>query len=435
MASASASAPPDDSRTRAGSSRPAKLPSLTGLRFFAALLVFFFHSSLADSPIPPNAPINPFANDTLAHLYEKTFVSTGYMGVSFFFVLSGFVLAWSSRPGERLTSFWRRRVTKIFPNHLVVSAAVVVLFAGATLTGVSQWLPNLLLIHTFFPQPLVNLSLNPPSWSLGSELLFYLLFPLLIVPIRKIRGAALWFWAAVMVAGTVAVQLVSTHLVPATPKSAITPISDMQFWFGYLFPPGRLFEFVLGAILARIVLAGRWPRRFGIVPSLVLVAAGYAATFWVPFQYTFVTATLVPIGMLIAAVADSDARSRSTWLSKRPVVWLGEVSFGFYLVQGVTIFYLRTLLGDEPFGTPVALLVIALFFAVSLLAGWLLYQYVEMPAMRRFSRSRKPAATAPAVSLPARRPATNPGPATTPAPVLDAVPSPAAAPAAEKELT
>ncbi|WBO63555.1 acyltransferase family protein [Streptomyces camelliae] len=396
----SAVVPPGNSRHQ---SRPPKLPSLTGLRFFAALLVFFFHSSLSNSPIPPNKPINPFADSTLAHLYEKTFVSTGYMGVSFFFVLSGFVLAWSSRPGERITAFWRRRITKIFPNHLVVAAAVVVLFAGAAITGVSQWLPNLLLIHTFFPQASVNLSLNPPSWSLGSELLFYLLFPLLIVPIRKLRGGALWAWAAVMVAGTVAVQLVSTYLVPDTPKSAITPISDQQFWFGYLFPPGRLFEFVLGALLARIVLTGRWPRQLGIAVSLLLVAAGYGATYLVPFQYTFVTATIVPIGMLIAAVADTDARSRSTWLSSRPMVWLGEVSFGFYLVQGVTIFYLRTLLGGEAFSTPVALLVIALFFAASLLAGWLLYRFVEMPAMRRFARSRRSApATAPVI-VPAQR--------------------------------
>ncbi|MEU9349389.1 acyltransferase [Streptomyces sp. NPDC048278] len=416
----SAVVPPGTSRP---GSRPAKLPSLTGLRFFAALLVFFFHSSLSNSPVPPNGPVNPFADHTLARVYAKTFVSTGYMGVSFFFVLSGFVLAWSARPGERVTAFWRRRMTKIFPNHLVVAAAVTVLFAGAAVTGVSEWLPNLLLVHTFFPQASINLSLNPPSWSLGSELLFYLLFPLLIVPIRRLRGGALWAWSAVMVAGTVAVQLVSTYLVPDTPKSAITPVSDAQFWFGYLFPPGRLFEFVLGALLARIVLTGRWPRRIGVRLSLVLVAAGYGATYFVPFPYTFVTATVVPIGLLIAAVADGDARSRGGWLSSRPMVWLGEVSFGFYLVQGVTIFYLRSLLGSEPFGTPVAVAVVVLFFAASLLAGWLLYRFVEMPAMRRFARARRPAPTAatPATAAPAAVPARRT--------------VSAAAPDAERELT
>ncbi|KND41944.1 acyltransferase family protein [Streptomyces stelliscabiei] len=371
------------------SSNRAKLPSLTGLRFFAALLVFFFHSSLSNSPIPPNDPINPFADADIAHAYEKTFLNTGYIGVSFFFVLSGFVLAWSARPGQSARAFWRRRMTKIFPNHLVVFAASLILFAGATINSIGQWLPNMLLVHTFFPQPEINLSVNPPSWSLGSELLFYLLFPLLIVPIQKIRDGALWAWSAVMVAGTVVFQLVSMNLVPDTPKSAITPISDMQFWFGYLFPPGRLFEFTLGILLARIVLAGRWPQRIGIGVSLGLCAIGYAAGFVLPFEYTFVAATIIPIGALIASVAAADVAGRRTWLRSRPMVWLGEVSFGFYLVQGVSIFYLRSLLDGATYGVLGAMLLILGFFGTSLLGGWLLYRFVEMPAMRRLSRSRK----------------------------------------------
>jgi peptidoglycan/LPS O-acetylase OafA/YrhL len=182
---------------------------------------------------------------------------------------------------------------------------------------------------------------------------------------------------------------VATHLVPDTPKSAITPISDLQFWFGYLFPPGRLFEFVLGALLARIVLANRWPGWANIPFALVLAALGYGAGFVVPFSYTFVAATIVPIGALIAAVAVTDVGGRRTWLSRRAMVWLGEVSFGFYLVQGVMIFYLRSLMDGATYGVPGALLVIVGFFVLCLMGGALLHHFVEMPAMRRFSRSRK----------------------------------------------
>ncbi|MEU0275382.1 acyltransferase [Streptomyces sp. NPDC006307] len=383
--------------------RPANLPSLTGLRFFAALLVFFFHASLMDSPIPPNAPINPFADDGVAGFFTTAFSKAGYMGVSFFFVLSGFVLAWASRPGERLTSFWRRRVFKIFPNHLVVFAASMLLFAGAAVTSVGDWLPNMLLIHTFFPQPSINLSVNPPSWSLGSEFLFYMLFPLLMVGIRKIAEKRLWLWSGLMVAGMVGVQLVTRFLIPDTPKSAITPISDLQFWFGYLFPPARVFEFALGILLARIVLAGRWPRRIGFGVSLVLSVIGYAAALVAPFEYGFVVATIIPVAALICSVASNDVAGRDTWLRSRPMVWLGEVSFGFYLVQGVTIFYLRSLLGESTYSVPVAILVVIGFFAVSLLGGWLLYRFVETPAMRRWSRGRKRPA---AVTAPAPAPVT-----------------------------
>ncbi|MGW6577321.1 acyltransferase family protein [Streptomyces sp. NPDC054945] len=412
------------STTSPGAAKRAKLPSLTGLRFFAALSVFFFHSSLSDSPIPPNAPINPFADASIADGFSTAFGKAGYLGVSFFFVLSGFVLAWASRPGERVTAFLRRRLLKIFPNHIVVFAAAMILFAGAAVTSVADWLPNLFLVHTWFPQASVNLSVNPPSWSLGSELLFYVLFPLLIVPIRKIRGAALWVWSAVMVVGMVAVQLVSTYVVPDTPKSAITPVSDMQFWFGYLLPLGRVFEFALGILLARVVLAGLWPRRVGFGAALVLTVLGYAAALVAPFQYGFVVATIVPVAALIGATAQADVDDRATFLRSRPMVWLGEVSFGFYLVQGVTIFYLRSLLGENTYSVPVALLVIAGFFAASLLGGWLLFRFVEMPAMRRFGRAKPRTRPAPD---PAGAPYEGQGqgvvqdPASAPAPVTAAV--------------
>lgn len=165
----------------------------------------------------PTTRASGFAS--IADGYATAFGKAGYLGVSFFFVLSGFVPAWAPRPGERVTAFLRRRLLKIFPNHVVV-------FAGAAVTSAADWLPNLLLIHTWFPQASVNLSVNPPSWSLGSELLYYMLFPLLIAPIRTIRGAALWVWSGLMIVGMVLVQLVSTYVVPDTPKPAITPVSD-----------------------------------------------------------------------------------------------------------------------------------------------------------------------------------------------------------------
>jgi peptidoglycan/LPS O-acetylase OafA/YrhL len=367
--------------------RPASLPSLTGLRFVAALLVFCFHVTLFDSPIPPNNPVNPFADGDLAATLEWFFGKAGYLGVSFFFVLSGFVLTWSAVPGERMRAFWRRRVLKIFPNHLVVFAFAMVLFAAA-ITPAAAWLPNVFLLHSFSPAGEVYVSVNPPAWTLCSELLFYLLFPLLIKPVRRIAANRLWLWAAVLVAGMVAVQVVNLTLIPETPKSPITPVSVTQFWFGYIFPVPRLFEFGLGMILARLVLAGRVPR----IPLWLAVASvpvGYAAALAAPFVWGFVVASIVPVSLVILAYATADVAGRPTGLHGPKAGWLGEVSFGFYIVQGVMVFYVRTLLPPEPFGTPVAILVTLALFVVTLLAGWALYALVERPTMRRWSRSRQ----------------------------------------------
>ncbi|MEJ2852384.1 MULTISPECIES: acyltransferase family protein [unclassified Saccharothrix] len=365
------------------------LPSLTGLRFLAALLVFFFHITLFDSPIPPNDPINPFADEGLARGLEWLFSKAGYVGVSFFFVLSGFVLTWSSVEGEPMRAFWRRRVLKIFPNHVVVFIAAMVLFAGAT-TPVSGWLANLFLVHSFSPDPTVYVNVNPPAWTLCSELLFYMLFPLIIKPVRRIADNRLWFWAAVLVLAMVAVQVVNLTLIPDTPKSPITPISTTQFWFGYIFPLPRLFEFVLGMVLARAVIRGRVP-HIGLLPAALSVPIGYAVALTVPFVFGFVVATVVPVSLVILAWATADVDGRPSGMRSRFAVWLGEISFGFYLCQGVVIFYGRTLLPAGPFSTPTAIAVAALLFAATTLVGWLLFTLVERPVMTRWSRPRKPA--------------------------------------------
>ncbi|MFZ4841860.1 acyltransferase family protein [Mycetocola saprophilus] len=368
------------------------LPSLTGLRFVAALLVFGFHITLMASPIPPNLPINLFADPVAARVSSQLFHVTGYIGVSFFFVLSGFLLAWTARPGESLPTFWRRRFLKLFPNHLVMWVLSMVLFAGAVTPMVAA-VSNLLFLGAYSPDASVNVAVNPPTWTLASEALFYLLFPLLIAVIHRIPGTALWGTLGVLAVLMVAIQMANLTLVPTTPTSALTPVSSAQFWFGYLFPPARLPEFVIGCVAARLVREGRWPR----LPAWTLVALillGYGLASFVPFVWKFGVVTIVPIIAVIATIATRDLRRPGRFLASRPLQWLGTVSFGFYLVQGVTIFWARSLFGVVTFETPVAALLILAFFVITLLAGWVLYALVEKPAMTIFARTERPRSTA-----------------------------------------
>ncbi|MGW2114415.1 acyltransferase family protein [Streptomyces zhihengii] len=396
-----------------------KLPSLTGMRFFAALLVFFIHALQPIGPVDPTGPVNPFADQDIAQGLLEFFAPAGYLGVSFFFLLSGFVITWSVKPGERLTAYWRRRVVKIFPNHIVMWAAAMILFASAY-TPVSTWLPNLFLVNSWINKFDVQMSVNAPAWSLCAELLFYLAFPLLLLGVRRIRASRLWWWAAGAALSTVGVALVTTYLIPDTPRSPMIPISTTQMWFNYTFPPMRMFEFLLGMLLARIVMAGRWP-RIGVVPVLGLLAAGYAAAMYAPAPYNFVSVTVVPFGVAIAAAASADVRGVKTYLDGPVMQWLGNVSFGFYLCQGVVIFWGRqALLGNGTYSTPVAVLVMAGMFVATLLAGWFLYACVETPAMKLWSRPRKRAGAVPAV------------PAAAPA---EPVAAPAAEPVAEPVAT
>src|SRR5690242_14192774 len=105
--------------------RFSRLPSLTGLRFVAALCVFAYHAWL---PIPALRLVN---DDGVAYGVYGKVSQAGGLGVGFFFVLSGFVLTWSARPGDTPKSFWRRRIVKIYPNYAVAWLLAMVLFAAA----------------------------------------------------------------------------------------------------------------------------------------------------------------------------------------------------------------------------------------------------------------------------------------------------------------
>ncbi|WP_368784602.1 acyltransferase family protein [Arthrobacter sp. 4R501] len=86
-----------------------QLNSLTGLRFFAAMAVVLYHVHL----------YFPAVSDSLA------IFGYGYTGVSFFFILSGFVLAWSHRPNFRPGRFYWNRVARIWPLHLLTMLVAI----------------------------------------------------------------------------------------------------------------------------------------------------------------------------------------------------------------------------------------------------------------------------------------------------------------------
>jgi len=102
-----------------------RLPSLTALRFFAALCVFIYHAS----------SMLIFRSIAVRDDYAFVVQNIGYLGVSFFFVLSGFILTWNARPGEPRRSFIRRRLARIYPSHLVMLLVALALFGVTIATG------------------------------------------------------------------------------------------------------------------------------------------------------------------------------------------------------------------------------------------------------------------------------------------------------------
>ena len=354
--------------TSTGSQPPApragsRLPSLTGLRFAAAFLVFGFHLGVVHLFRPESS-----GDAVIGHAFGH-----GAIGVSFFFVLSGFVLTWSARPGQGARRIWQNRAAKIYPNHLVTALLALVVVSG---TGVGTVVPNLLLVQAWSPRPEVYFGLNTPAWSLSCEAFFYLCFPFLLPLVNRIAEGRLWPAAAALVAVVWGIPLLTLGWTTPT-----------AYWFVYVFPPTRIAEFCLGMVLARIVRTGRWVR----VPmwcTIVLLVAAYASIGYLPERVGYVAVTVVPLALLIGGLAEQDARGRRTLWARDWAIRLGEISFAFYLLHQLVIRFavkaLPHVAGDQMTWSPLTSVAAGLsMLAASLAAAWTLYRFVEMPLNSR----------------------------------------------------
>ncbi|WP_049806834.1 acyltransferase family protein [Pseudofrankia inefficax] len=354
------------------------------MRFIAALLVFAFHAAYEF----------PFRDQGIGGDYSRAVADAGALGVGFFFVLSGFVLTWTARPDDSARRFWRRRAVKIYPNYVVawIAAFVLMVAAGEAVTA-SAAVPNLLLVHAWVPRANILFSMDDVSWTLSCEALFYLAFPVLFLLVRRIRPTLLWPAAGLIVVVVLVLPLVA-KLLPASPLFVTTPV--WRLWLVYMLPPVRTLDFVLGMVMARILQTGKWI-RVGLGPAVVLVAIGYYISLHVPNLYTFVAATIIPIALVIPAAAAADLRERFSPLRNRVMVWLGEISFAFYLLHRLILKYGHIALGRRrTWDTAPAVGLILLALALAITAAWLLHVLVEKPAMRRFAVSKHTRPAAPA---------------------------------------
>ena len=329
------------------------LRSLTGLRWVAAFDVFAYHVR----------NFGYFAGRTGRAV--NLLFGVGYVGVSFFFVLSGFVLAYSAPAADSAARFWLRRFARIYPLHLVTALTAIALASSwaspPARAGASGTLANLLLVSSWWRAR--TQVLNPVSWSLTCEAFFYACFPLALAGVKRI-GSSLHL------AALLAVGIAATIALPAC-ATAFEVTRDLRFY-----PPARLPEFLVGVVLARLVRARAWHGP-GLRTATLLTAIGYALVPHVAFQYEYAACTIVGFAVLIPAMALRDERGgRSVWASPL-LVRLGELSFAFYLIHIVVMRTAQAVPAARPgAGWGPALVV----FAVSIGLACALNEFVERPA-------------------------------------------------------
>lgn len=356
----------------AGSGR--RLDPLTSLRFVAALGVFAFHCR----SLGLNTP------------------SFAAQGVSFFFVLSGFILAYAHPAVPSYFQFLQKRIARVWPVHFLGFMLAALLIPSWPSWGTT--LLNLLLLQAWIPAGETVFSFNAVSWSVSDELFFYLLFPFLI------RARNFTAWLVGVAALTLAILITANRLWS-------TPLGSTGFaWFHIILqhPLTRFVEFVLGVGLGRLFVRTqgqpptvlvRWPTLSELI-VVGLVGAGTSATLpayqwisaqspgwlWGPGTATWVSQMgAAPVFGLTILVFAYGRGAVSRLLSLRAFVVLGEISYATYMLHQLVIALAERTKLVERFGLSLALMlvVVSTYFV-----SYLTWRWLEMPARKAVASFR-----------------------------------------------
>ncbi|MGZ9097599.1 MAG: acyltransferase family protein [Micavibrio sp.] len=296
-------------------SYPKDIPTLTSLRFFAAMLVVFHHFGY----------YLPF--DMTEHTW---LLKRGALAVDFFFILSGFILTHAYSDGllnQKISfrHFITRRFSRIYPLHalmLLVMAVLAVVGLGFGQIGrwdgsfsVWSFFANITLVHAWGLDK--GLTFNVPSWSISAEWFAYLTFPLLLIYLVRLTPAKGLFLAFIFMIG---LWLFFDAMMPR-----VTTRLTFDCAIFRIIP-----EFVLGSALylfSRTVQPVRRPGWWLLVSAILVFPL---------LHFNVADFLILPVfSVMIVAAADLSRTGYKGWLSQKNWVFWGDASYAIYMTHYV----------------------------------------------------------------------------------------------------
>ncbi|WP_420041686.1 acyltransferase family protein [Gordonia sp. MP11Mi] len=346
-------------------------PALTGIRTVAAATVCLTHAAFWTGH---------YTDDYAGRLFARFEV-----GVTLFFVLSGYLLflPWvrSLRAETGVHPPLRRyawhRIRRIVPAYAITVGAVYVIFAFRTDSsdlghGVSGLIRNLTLTQVYgFGHLHTGLT---QMWSLAAEVVYYIALPVIAWPLARYVCRDRWR-PDLLIAVLGGLLLVSPVWTFATHGDGVDPTAR-------LWAPAFASWFIAGMLLAVVAqLIRSWPATLSVavaVGAFVLSAGAFAgeATI-VPNDADAAVAkhtlyAVVAVGLIGPLIVGSP-----DWWSRlcrsRPMVWLGEISYEFFLVHVMVLEFVMDLLGYRVF-TGSVLFAFVVTSAVSVPVAWVLHR-------------------------------------------------------------
>ena len=315
--------------------------TLTSLRFIFAIMVFGAHCYVIDN------------------VFNTHFFKEGFVGVSFFFVLSGFIIAYNYQ--EKLKdnkidkrSFWVARIARIYPLHWLTLFIAAILGSYAIASGTLDWLKHFL-----------------ASLTLTNEQLFYICFPFLI-PLAKNYKYLL------SVFGIVAILMVVGMY--------FTPEDEIKgFW--YVNPITRFPDFIVGMLLFQLYERLKNKNITALqgsiieISSIILFLIFYLYAADIPKVYRYSCYYWLPVAVILISFSLQKGIF-SRILSNRFLVIGGEISYSFYLIHLFVLLTYSEWQKENNLHTEWYISV-PILFSIIILLSLLSYYYFEKPMNKR----------------------------------------------------
>jgi len=293
-----------------------RLRAMEGVRGVSVILVFFVHYvGLTKSLLP---------EDSLTEWSGKALALLGNRGVDLFFILSGFLIYGTLiRKAHDYRKFMSRRIERIYPTFLVVLALYVVLsFAVPSESKLPSdpsdaallLLANVLLLPGIFDiEAIITV-----AWSLSYEFFFYLTVPVLV----GVLGLRRWSSR-----NRILLQVVTIVALVWVSAYVKAPHLRMVYFVAGM----AVFELVEQKVLTRVTSVALDITTITLfVASLIAVGARW-------LNGAFALGATIVAFMLLCVVSFRGYGLTYRWLTVSPLRWLGNMSYSYYLIHGLSL--------------------------------------------------------------------------------------------------
>ena len=326
----------------------------------------------------------------------------GFVGVDVFFVISGYVITKSLLDEFDATgrisgrNFISRRIKRLLPASAVTTSFILIcsIFIFSPF-GQQNQIARTSLSSTFFSANLyfifqnsyAALSNNPfrHMWSLGVEEQFYLFFIILVLTIMKFARSVTSFMRLLLIS-SIATGIVSFIL--GFMLSIGIRIAPLPTRLAFFSPLSRMWEIQLGVVVAILLRSKLFQRTNSKIANL-LGLFGITLVFYSALNFSMFTNypgyhALVPsFGTAIIAFSFSSGTITQRLFQFRPLVFLGDISYGTYLWHWPLIVFCEVLIPGNS-------LYVAIFALLSIVPAYFSYKYVERPIMNSTSMRYSP---------------------------------------------